>query len=115
MKKSPDAVLVQVAKMKLDPWTIPPRQVLAGKPRASGKLLDGDGRCETGVWECTPGSFVWNYDTHQSVCVVSGKAEVVVGRKVLKLVPGSAVFLRAGTQARWTVTKTLRKLYTLYY
>ena len=112
--KTPDAVLVKVARMKLEPWNIPAGQILAGKPQAYGKLLDGNGRSETGVWECTPGSFAWSYDTHQSLYVVSGSAVVKVGRRSLKLEPGSAVFFRAGTQARWTIKKTVRKLYTLY-
>ena len=112
--KTSNAVLVKVAKLKLDRWEVPPDQVLAGRPQAFGKLLDGDGRCETGVWECTPGSFSWTYDTHQSLCVVSGSAVVRVGKRSLKLEPGSAAFFRAGTQAVWTVKKTLRKLYTLY-
>ncbi len=109
-----DAVLMQVSKAKLEAWPIPEANVVSGKPRAAGKLLQGDGRAETGIWECTPGTFTWDYDTRQSLCVVSGSATVRVGRRTLALKPGSAVFIAAGTHARWTVTKTLRKLYTLY-
>ena len=114
MKTNMGPVRVEMATVKLDDWGIPEQSIVAGKPHATGKLLHGDGQRETGVWECTPGTFDWDYDTHQSLLVVSGRAEVTVGRRRYPLGPGTAIFFPAGTHARWKVTRTLRKLYVLY-
>jgi uncharacterized cupin superfamily protein len=108
--------MINVETAVLRPWPIAKSQVVAGDPRASGLALhegkDGSG---FGLWECTPGSFDWEYEMHESVCVLSGEASVQVkGGEQLALSAGAAAFFPKGTRARWTVHATLRKVYTLY-
>lgn len=112
----PKAVHQTVADARLEPWPIAPEQVVAGQPAASGAQLHaGENDCETGIWECTPGTFDWHYEVHQSLCLTAGEAEIQTqGGERFTLRPGDAAFFEAGTKARWTVRKTVRKLYTLY-
>jgi uncharacterized cupin superfamily protein len=107
---------VSVASAPLESWPIPADQVRSGDPRASGlSLHEGADGAGSGIWECTPGTFDWVYDAHQSLCVVSGEAQVQIeGGPRLQLGPGDAAVFPQGTRATWTVTRTLRKLYTLY-
>ena len=109
----PTPVRVAVKSAVLQPWPIPPDQVVRGTPRARGRLLH-DGAGETGIWECTPGSFTWRYDTHQAMTILAGRATLSLGRgRSLQLKAGDAVFIPRGTRATWTVKATVRKGYTL--
>ena len=112
----PSATHIAAPHAELEDWPIPAEQIAAGQPRARGTVLhDGPEGTGCGVWECTPGTFDWVYDTHQSLCVLSGEAEVeIAGGARLTLAPGDAAFFPAGTRARWTVRQTLRKVYTTY-
>jgi uncharacterized cupin superfamily protein len=100
----------------LEEWPIPREQIREGSPRASGTSLhEGADGAGTGVWEVTEGSFDWEYATHQSLCVLSGRAQVAIeGGPSLELGPGDAAFFPAGTRARWTVRAKLRKVYSTY-
>jgi uncharacterized protein len=100
----------------LEEWPIPSAWIRGGTPRAFGRSLhDGEGGAGTGIWEVTEGSFDWEYPTHQSLCVLSGSAEVALeGGPTFALRPGDAAFFPAGTLARWTVREKLRKVYTTY-
>ncbi len=107
---------IRAAEALLEEWPIPKEQIRGGSPRASGlSLHDGEAGAGTGIWEVTEGSFDWAYETNQSLCVLSGRAEVTVeGGPSLRLEPGDAAFFPAGTRARWTVRSKLRKVYTTY-
>jgi uncharacterized cupin superfamily protein len=105
-----------VPAAQLEPWPLASEQVVAGQPAAYGLVLhEGENGAGCGIWECSPGTFDWAYDVHQSLCLVSGEADVQIkdGPR-LSLKPGDAVLFPAGTMARWTVKATVRKLYTLY-
>ncbi len=109
----PAPVRLAVMSARLQAWPIPKGQVLAGSPRARGRLLH-DGTGETGVWECSPGRFTWRYDTNQAMTILSGRATLALGRgRSLSLKAGDAVFIPRGTRATWTVKATVRKVYTL--
>lgn len=107
---------VRAAEALLEDWPIPQDQIREGSPRASGlSLHEGEHGAGTGIWEVTEGSFDWVYETHQSLCVLSGSAEVSIeDGPSLRLEAGDAAFFPAGARARWTVRAKLRKVYTTY-
>jgi uncharacterized cupin superfamily protein len=107
---------IPAAAAPLESMPLEPEQIISGEPKASGLVLhEGEGDTGTGIWEVTPGSFSWDYETNQSMYVLAGRAEVEIeGGERLVLEPGDAVFIPAGTRAKWTVGETLRKVYTLY-
>jgi uncharacterized cupin superfamily protein len=74
-----------------------------------------DGSVETGVWECTPGTFTATRDGYDEVAhVVSGSATVTSGSgDVVSLVPGSTLVTPAGWTGSWTVHETMRKIYVV--
>jgi uncharacterized cupin superfamily protein len=76
-----------------------------------------DGRCETGVWECSPGTFTATRDGYDEVAtIVSGRATVVDAQgNSIELVPGSVLVTPAGWSGTWTVHETLRKTYVLRF
>lgn len=107
---------VRVADAELEPWPIAPEQILAGAPQARGRALhEGPDDSGCGVWECTPGTFVWDYALNQSMVLVAGEAEIAVeGGERFTVRAGDAAVFPRGTKATWTVKATVRKLYTLW-
>jgi hypothetical protein len=60
----PKAVLlVNPAHIELQSEPIPTQWILSGAPEARGTKLttSNDGTSSVVVWECTPGSFKWDY------------------------------------------------------
>lgn len=112
----PQPTFVSVAEAALEPWPLEPAQILAGRPQARGKALhEGPGDTGCGVWECTPGTFVWSYELNQSMVLTAGEAEIAVeGGERFTVRVGDAAFFPAGTRATWIVKETVRKLYTIY-
>lgn len=74
-----------------------------------------DGVVETGVWECTPGTFTASRDGYDEVAhVVSGTATVTsTAGDVIALGPGSTLVTPAGWTGTWTVHETIRKIYVV--
>lgn len=72
-----------------------------------------DGRFESGIWACTPGSF--NLEgMDETVCLVEGVVEITPhGGDTVTLRPGDAAFFPAGLPCRWEVKETIRKAYNL--
>lgn len=112
----PTPNVANIASAVLEPWPIPKDQIVAGSPSASGAVLHtGERDTGCGLWECTPGSFTWQYDVNQSMCVIEGEAQIEIeGGERFTVRAGDAAFFPAGTSALWTVRATVRKLYTLY-
>ena len=58
------ATHIAARNAELEDWPIPAEQIVAGQPRARGTVLhEGPEGTGCGVWECTPGTFDWAYDT----------------------------------------------------
>jgi uncharacterized protein len=74
-----------------------------------------DGVAETGVWECTVGTFTASRDGYDEVAVIlSGTATVTSETgDVVNLGPGSTLVTPAGWKGTWTVHETIRKVYFL--
>lgn len=89
---------------------------LDGQLESSVELwVSPDGSCETGVWECTAGTFTARRDGYDEVCVVvSGRATVTDSNGVVtELSPGSTLITPSGWSGTWVIPETLRKIYTI--
>ena len=74
-----------------------------------------DGGLETGVWECSPGTFSATRDGYDEVAtILSGSATIVDSAgTTIEIGPGSVVVTPAGWTGEWTVHETLRKTYVI--
>jgi len=90
-----------------------PEQILAGSPRTRQLTLaeSADAGFAAALWECTPGSFRWDFHSDEVVHILEGEVEITdhTGLRAT-LRPGSVAYFAAGSHAIWTVTRTLKKL-----
>ena len=101
-----DAASIEVP---LEP--VPAELVLAGAPRWGTTVLGEVDGAELGVWEHTPGETT-DTEVDEVFVVLRGEARLTLpGGDALELRAGSVGRLAAGTQSRWLVTSTLRKVY----
>jgi hypothetical protein len=98
----------------LDPWPIPENQILSGKPEANGSVLwqSEDKRLLNGIWECTPGSFTWDFTWNETIYLLEGNILLTDsdGNKT-EVSPGDLIFVPAGTKVTWEISKHVRKAY----
>jgi uncharacterized cupin superfamily protein len=100
----------------LEPWPIPADQVRAGNPTARGNVIAraDDRRAITGVWECTPGSFDWDYTWDETITVLAGRVTIEEASGASRTFKaGDVVHFPLGLHATWTVHETVRKFYAL--
>ena len=74
-----------------------------------------DSQFETGIWECSPGTFTATRDGYDEVAtIVKGAATVTDSFGVVtELRPGSVLVTPAGWSGTWVVHETLRKVYSI--
>ncbi len=89
--------------------------VVAGDPHEASATLWASHRVETGVWECTAGTFPFRRDGyHEVFCVLSGYATLRTdGGMSFDLRPGAVLLTPAGLTGEWVVHQALRKAYTI--
>ena len=98
----------------LDPWPISDEQVVSGSPRASGTVLwqSEDKRLLNGIWECTPGSFTWDYTWDETAYLFEGKLTITDQNGIRnELGVGDLIFMPTGTHSTWEITERVRKAY----
>lgn len=101
--------------MQLPPHAPKPTSI-DGQTESSATIwMSGDGVTETGVWECTVGTFTASRDGYDEVAVIlSGTATVTSDAgDVVHLGPGSTIVTPAGWTGTWIVHETMRKVYVL--
>ena len=88
--------------------------LVSGSPSAGSITLSTVAGSAVGVWEMTPG-VATDTEVDEVFVVLRGEAlvEFVDGSPALTLTAGSAGRFVAGTHTRWSVTKTLRKIYVV--
>ena len=105
-------LLVNPAHIDLQPEPIPAQRILSGFPEArSAKLgASNDRTSNVVVWECTPGSFNWNYCQDETAVIMSGEAFITTeDGSERHLRPGDLVFFPAGSSCTWRITAPIRK------
>jgi uncharacterized cupin superfamily protein len=84
---------------------------LAGEPHAAALELSDDGHVQTGIWECTPGSFPSRRDgCCELMRFVAGDATIVDADRAEQVVrPGVVIFVPDGRHGVWRIRETVRK------
>ena len=100
------------------PLKLPLAESLEGDIATAGKELwkSPDGRTSTGTWQCAPGKSRWDFKTNgEFIHVLSGEMIVVEeGQAAITLRAGDTAVFPKGWRGTWQVTKTLRKVYTIF-
>jgi uncharacterized cupin superfamily protein len=105
-------LLVNPARTDLESEPIPSEWILSGTPEARGAKLttSNDYTSSVVVWECTPGSFKWQYHQDETALIISGEAFITFeGGTERHLRPGDLVFFPAGSTCTWRITRRIRK------
>jgi uncharacterized cupin superfamily protein len=100
----------------LPPMPLAPESILAGRPEAFGRVLlqSDDKRVSSGLWECTPGRFTWEFVWDEFVHVHAGHVIVTTqdGQRVELRAGDFATFPR-GLKTEWHVLEKVRKTFTV--
>jgi uncharacterized protein len=105
-------LLVNPGHIELQSEPIPTQWILSGAPEARGTKLttSSDHTSSVVVWECTPGSFRWQYHQDETALITSGEALITFeGGSECHLRPGDLVFFPAGSSCIWRITAQIRK------
>jgi len=101
--------------LPLPPHAPKPTSIDGQTESSSSTWTSDDGLVETGVWECTAGTFTASRDGYDEVAVIlSGTATVTSDAGDTVVVgPGSTLVTPAGWTGTWTVHDAVRKVYVL--
>jgi uncharacterized protein len=100
----------------LPPMPLAPESILEGKPEAFGRVLvqSDDKRVSSGVWECTPGKFTWEFVWDEFVHVHAGHVVVTAeDGTTLDLRTGDFAMFPRGLKTQWQVLERVRKTFTV--
>ena len=93
-------------------------EILAGVPRASGRLDMGAAREVTraGIWRCTAGRFACIELGDEMMTVLSGRGQLVYRDtgKVVDMTPGDTLFIKGGARVIWEIEEDLTKAFFGY-
>jgi uncharacterized protein len=87
--------------------------VLEGTPetRAQELARSHDLTSYVAVWDCTAGTFKWDYNKDEALVVLSGEAFITDERRQERRIgPGDVVFFPAGSSATWRVPHYIKKV-----
>ena len=107
------SILLSNTKVELKSAPINPAWIVEGMPTARNAELSRsrDGTACTLIWDCTPGKFMWHYDTEETIHILEGSIVLDDGNApARRLGSGDVVFFPAGAKVHWTVEEHVRKL-----
>jgi uncharacterized cupin superfamily protein len=105
--------LPRVDSLILEPAPIDPSWILSGNPVAHAKVLSrsADDSALTSVWDCTAGTFRWNFGWDETVIIIEGEVEVTGDDgEVRSIGIGEVGYFPAGTSSTWHVPVYVRKI-----
>jgi hypothetical protein len=90
--------------------------IVQGNPQGCGQVTfqTGDKLVSGGVWGCSPGVFDLTFGWDEMAYLLEG--ELTIQPKMgqpIHLKPGDFFFSPKGTESRWTVTKSVKKVFFL--
>jgi uncharacterized cupin superfamily protein len=106
-------VASHVGELVFQEAPIDPDWILGGAPRARAAphSRSVDTSATTAVWECTAGSFRWQYGWEETVLILEGQVKVTSQDGVVRLLGvGDVAFFAAGSTAVWEIDTYVRKL-----
>jgi uncharacterized cupin superfamily protein len=115
MEAVPTTHVTDANTMPLPP-RVPKPTSIDGQIESSESIWKSvDGVVETGVWECTAGTFTATRDGYDEVAIIlSGTATVTSDAgDTVDLGPGSTLVTPAGWTGTWIVHEPVRKVYVL--
>ena len=92
---------------------MPASSVVAGAPQTGSNILarSRDGTAVVWVWQCTTGSFEWNYNEDETIYLISGEVFISCqGGPEKRFAAGDMGFFPGGTVATWRVTQPVKKV-----
>ena len=98
-----------------DDWGIIPTMI-EGASHTSGVVLHkgDDGRSESGIWICTPGTWVCTVTRDEFCHFLAGRCTYIHSSgEVIEVGPGTVAFFPEGWQGTCRVTETVRKVYMI--
>jgi uncharacterized cupin superfamily protein len=104
---------VGTADVELHDAPIPSSWILGGAPRARAGAIahSPDGWGSSVVWECTAGSFRWQFGWEETVVILEGSVRVIAEtgeERVLNA--GDAAYFAQGSSSVWHVDSYLKKV-----
>ena len=90
--------------------------MINGQSHSSGVLLwqSADGRSESGLWVCTPGTWRLDIPSDELCHFLAGRATYTSDDgEVIEVGPGTVVHFLKGWRGQCTVHETLRNVYML--
>lgn len=109
-------VLRQPAQIEeLTDWGVV-EQPIAGQSKTSGVLLsrEADGRAESGIWVCTPGTWHCVLTSDELCHFLSGRCTYThESGEVIEITPDTAAFFPKGWEGQCQVHETVRKVYMI--
>lgn len=116
MSTIPTLAVHNTAAADLGPHSPKPTATTGGLTEASTTVWSGgsNDRIDTGLWECTPGSFTATRTGYTEVCtILSGRVTIeVAGEDPQEFGPGDVMVMPSGWDGIWHVHEPLRKHYT---
>jgi uncharacterized protein len=103
----------RIDNLELNPGAISSDWIIAGDPKVRSALISqtADGEAFTVVWECSEGTFRWNYTCDETIHFIEGSVTFDDGSGVLRCVgPGDVVYFPKGSSVIWNVKTPVRKL-----
>lgn len=110
---SPIFSSTHVDRVELLDAPIPSSWIIGGTPRArSGAIAHSpDGWASSVVWECTAGSFRWQFGWEETVVILEGSVRVIAQTGEEKLLrAGDTAFFAQGTSSVWHIDSYLKKV-----
>jgi uncharacterized cupin superfamily protein len=108
------ASVIDALAAKLEDWGPIKVHVAGPVAQLSGVKLEVDeaNGTETGIWECTPGTWRRQVTQSESCTFVKGHAIFHADSgETIDIRSGTAIFFPANTTGIWEVRETLRKVY----
>lgn len=107
---------VRASSEPLPPMPLAPETIRAGRPEARGCVVvqSDDQRVSSGLWECTPGRFTWEFVWDEFVHVHAGHVIVTTedGQRI-ELRAGDFAMFPRGMKTEWEVLERVRKTFTV--
>lgn len=107
--------LPHAANIELPSGTNKPTSLTGQIETFTDVWVSPDGALETGVWECTAGTFTATRVGYDEIALISsGTATVTDSHGVVsELEPGTLFVTPAGWEGTWVLHETMRKTYTI--
>ena len=109
-------VLPDATTVSMGPFAPKATSIAGGQQEAALEVwASADKKVDTGIWECTPGTFTATREGFHEVCqILSGRATIThEDGTVVEVGPGSTLITPEGWRGQWQIHETLRKTYVI--